>query len=176
METLIRFACSGCGRMMKTPVNHVGRTGTCRACGNKTVVPAERELQFEEDDGAQYAGPNTRYCHHCGRLIASIAEICPKCGVRQLAVSVPSILIPSGTRPGRGKSKTSAAVLAFFLGGLGAHKFYLGGWFWGIAYALTFWTFIPAIIACIEGIVYLAMSESDFDRRYNFSEVNPFTW
>lgn len=33
------------------------------------------------------------------------------------------------------KTKTAATLWAFFLGGLGAHKFYLGAWGWG---AVTF--------------------------------------
>jgi TM2 domain-containing membrane protein YozV len=82
----------------------------------------------------------------------------------------------AGTWRGRGKTRATAALLAFCLGGLGAHKFYLGGWFWGMIYMLTFWTFVPAIVACVECIVYATMSDGNFDRRYNLSEVGPFTW
>lgn len=35
------------------------------------------------------------------------------------------------------KSKTTATLLAFFLGGLGAHKFYLGQTGQGILFLLT---------------------------------------
>ena len=48
------------------------------------------------------------------------------------------------------KSTTVAVLLAFFLGGFGAHRFYLNKVVSGIIYALFFWTFIPAIIALIE--------------------------
>ncbi len=65
------------------------------------------------------------------------------------------------------KSRMSAALLAFFLGGLGAHKFYLGRTAFGVLYLLMFWTFIPAGIAFIEGILFLMMSDHDFDLRYN---------
>ncbi|MGM9508565.1 TM2 domain-containing protein [Larkinella sp. GY13] len=34
------------------------------------------------------------------------------------------------------KSKSTAALLAFFLGGLGIHKFYLRQTGWGVAYLL----------------------------------------
>jgi len=65
------------------------------------------------------------------------------------------------------KSKTVAALLAFFLGGLGVHKFYLGSPGLGILYLIFCWTFIPAIIALIETIMFLFMSDEDFNRKYN---------
>jgi TM2 domain-containing membrane protein YozV len=65
------------------------------------------------------------------------------------------------------KSKSSAGILALLLGGIGAHKFYLGRTGQGLLYLLFFWTFIPAVIAFIEGIVYLTMSEADFNAKYN---------
>jgi TM2 domain-containing membrane protein YozV len=65
-----------------------------------------------------------------------------------------------------GKNQLAAALLAFFLGGLGVHKFYLGRIGWGIIYLLFCWTFIPAIIAFIEGIVLIAMSPEHFAAKY----------
>jgi len=52
------------------------------------------------------------------------------------------------------------------LGGLGAHKFYLGQAGWGVLYLLFCWTFIPSFIAFIEGLSYLFMSEANFARKY----------
>ena len=65
------------------------------------------------------------------------------------------------------KSKLVAAMLALFLGGLGIHKFYLGKGGQGILYLLFCWSFIPAIIAFVEAIILLLMSDDVFDRRYN---------
>lgn len=64
------------------------------------------------------------------------------------------------------KNRIIAAVLAFFLGGLGVHKFYLGRIGWGIVYLLFCWTFIPSIVAFIEFIIYLCTSDEDFARKY----------
>ena len=65
-----------------------------------------------------------------------------------------------------GKSRVIAALLAFFLGGFGVHKFYLGQVGMGIVYLLFCWTFIPAIIAFIEFIILLLMSDIEFNRKY----------
>lgn len=104
-----------------------------------------------------------KYCSDCGKVISERAEICPRCGVRQLAP--PS---SSGGTARNGKSKIAAALLAFFLGGFGVHKFYLGQVGWGLVYLLFFWTFIPAIIAFIEFILLLTMSDEAFDRKYGY--------
>ena len=36
------------------------------------------------------------------------------------------------------KSKSTATILAFFLGALGVHRFYVGQKLWGIIYLLSF--------------------------------------
>jgi TM2 domain-containing membrane protein YozV len=41
-------------------------------------------------------------------------------------------------------------LLTFFLGGIGAHKFYFGENKKGMLYLLLCWTFIPSIIAFFE--------------------------
>jgi TM2 domain-containing membrane protein YozV len=64
------------------------------------------------------------------------------------------------------KSRIAAALLAFFLGAFGLHKFYLGKVFQGLLYLLLSWTGIPLIIAWIEGACYLLMSDYQFARRY----------
>jgi Tfp pilus assembly protein PilE len=57
-------------------------------------------------------------------------------------------------------------LFAILLGGLGAHRFYLGQW-WGIFYLLLFWTLIPGLIALVEGIVFLCTSDEKWDHKYN---------
>lgn len=100
--------------------------------------------------------PGESFCRDCGSTINRNAEICPKCGVRQR--SIPQ----AGNR-----NRVSAGILALLLGGLGMHKFYLGKPGLGIVYLLFCWTLVPALIAFIEGIVYLCMSDASFNATYN---------
>ncbi|HAS45839.1 MAG TPA: hypothetical protein DCS93_35485 [Microscillaceae bacterium] len=69
------------------------------------------------------------------------------------------------------KSKMTAALLAWFLGIFGAHRFYLNQNSMGVGYILGSITFIgifvTGIISFVDFIGFLVMSEEDFDRRYN---------
>lgn len=94
----------------------------------------------------------THYCTNCGEEVSDKAEICPNCGVRQ--------------KNNNTKSNTAAGLFGILLGGIGAHKFYLGKPGWGILYLLFSWTFIPAIVGLIEGIVYLTKDEDEFNAKY----------
>lgn len=70
------------------------------------------------------------------------------------------------------KSKVAAALLAFFFGGIGVHKFYLGYTKEGMVMLLvTLLTFgfggvIMGPIAFIEFIIYLAKSDAEFEETY----------
>ena len=50
----------------------------------------------------------------------------------------------------RKKSTGVALLLALFLGGIGAHNFYLGNTTSGVIFLLFCWTFIPMIISLIQ--------------------------
>lgn len=52
-------------------------------------------------------------------------------------------------------NKVVYCILAFFLGGIGIHKFYAGKTGTGVLFLLFSWTFIPALIALIDFIVGL---------------------
>lgn len=69
------------------------------------------------------------------------------------------------------KSKTTAAIICFFLGGLGIHRFYLGQTGLGILYILFCWTFIPSLVAFIDFICLLLMSEDRFNQKYNLTAL-----
>jgi TM2 domain-containing membrane protein YozV len=51
---------------------------------------------------------------------------------------------------GEKKSPTTALILTLFLGGFGAHHFYLRKTGLGVLYAVFVWTLIPALVAFVE--------------------------
>jgi len=106
------------------------------------------------------------YCKYCGAEVSYDTAVCPKCGAVVNPDKLNEALSKAKPR-GRGKNKNVAGVLAFFLGGLGIHRFYLGQW-WGIFYLLFIWTYIPAIVSFIEAFVFWFGSEEEFDRKYNY--------
>ncbi|WP_415324609.1 TM2 domain-containing protein [Chryseobacterium sp. MMS23-Vi53] len=65
------------------------------------------------------------------------------------------------------KSKSTTAILALFLGGLGIHRFYLGQNIAGLLYLVFCWTFIPALISIFDFFIFIFMSESRFNIKYN---------
>jgi TM2 domain-containing membrane protein YozV len=52
------------------------------------------------------------------------------------------------------------------VGGIGVHKFYLGRIGQGILYLVFCWTFIPSIIAFVEAIIYVTMTDEAFTKKY----------
>lgn len=99
---------------------------------------------------------NMIYCSGFSKPIHETAPTCPNCGAINKYAEV----------TGKKSRVVAAAVLAFFLGGFGIHKFYLGKILQGFLYFILCWTFIPAIIAFIEFIVYLCMSDESFAKKY----------
>ena len=75
-------------------------------------------------------------CAHCNAEVSPQAMACPSCGHPA-----------AGTSP---KDKATAAILCFFLGGLGIHRFYVGKPWTGILMIVTLgglgiWTLIDFI-------------------------------
>jgi len=103
---------------------------------------------------ARTKGPGLKFCQECRSVIYAKMEICPKCGVRQVAVS------PSG------RNRLVAALFAFLLGCFGIHKFYLGKVGQGVLYYLFALTMVPRVISLIEGFVYLSMTDEEFAAKY----------
>ena len=65
------------------------------------------------------------------------------------------------------KDKNLAAILAFFLGSLGIHRFYLGQTLIGFLYLIFCWTFIPLCISIIDFFAFIFMSPNRFNQKYN---------
>ncbi len=62
-------------------------------------------------------GNGEKFCANCGKELNPGAAICISCG---------AAIKPAVVAGGEQKSKLVAVLLAFFLGGIGIHDFYLG--------------------------------------------------
>lgn len=65
------------------------------------------------------------------------------------------------------KDRWTAIAFALFIGGLGIHRFYLRQAKLGLLYLLFCWSFIPAIIAWVDAVVWITKGEEFFDEKYN---------
>ena len=85
----------------------------------------------------------------------------------------PALASPSPVSDRNDRNKYVAAILAFVLGPLGIHRFYLGRTGSGIAMLILSCTLVGLIIsgpwALIDMVRYLVMSDRDFAARYSRS-------
>ncbi len=120
---------------------------------------------------------NNNLCPQCGAPVAPNADKCEYCGAAIAPAAQPAQAAPQPQvvyvqqQPAvnmnlPAKSKIAAAVLAFLLGGIGVHKFYLGQAGMGILYLLFSWTGIPSIAAFIDAIILLCSTDENFQRKY----------
>tara|TARA_B110001469_G_C9539887_1_gene268135 strand:- start:100 stop:366 length:267 start_codon:yes stop_codon:yes gene_type:complete len=66
------------------------------------------------------------------------------------------------------KSKSTATILAIFLGWLGIHRFYVGQKLYGIIYLFSFGL---CGIFLIDAILWLLGSQENFDKKYNSQAI-----
>lgn len=162
--------CPECGgdRNIRSGMNQYA----CQYCGATFVN--------ESEVNAASAAPAMTHCRFCGGEIIFGAQKCRHCGEWQNAPVQQVVQQPIYQQVGQqkavsSKSKVAAALLAFFLGGLGIHEFYLGKTGAGIAILLitlfTSWMIVPmfiiGVICLIQGISYLCMSDEAFAEKYH---------
>lgn len=80
------------------------------------------------------------FCKYCGKELPDKSVFCSDCGKQLVENSGTTSIIPSylppktktlNIKPDSSKSRLIAALLAFFFGDLGAHRFYVGKFFTG---------------------------------------------
>ncbi len=104
----------------------------------------------------------SQFCPHCGAQVNDGSNFCPSCG-KSLNQQQQNVPVPTTDN-----TKLITGILAILLGGLGIHYFYLGKTQAGIiALVLGLCTCgIWALIAFIQGILILLMSDEEFRMKY----------
>lgn len=136
-------------------------------------------------DKFSYAGENTFKCAYCGTVFQlPKPEPAPQPVAPQPQQENPIVVnVQMPQDQGRqqpdyrigDKSKTTAGLLAIFLGCIGVHWFYLGRTGKGCAYLLIdlllCWTFVVPcilyIVCLVDAIRFFCMGEEEFDDEYN---------
>lgn len=190
----IEFDCPHCTSAIRVGDSGAGKVGKCPRCKEKIRVPLPSPVgvqpkstppDFDSQALDQFAGSLERFdgfagpvetpqyglmpCPDCTRDISPRAHSCPHCGCPLVVQPQhPVAFTPSyGHAPSRGL----AIVLAWFFGGLGIHRFYLGQPIVGLLYLLFCWTLIPSIVAFLEGLVWTFTSERSWQMQYGPAAV-----
>lgn len=149
---MLTIQCPHCGKQFTSQVN--AQQVQCPFCGN--VVNTGAYQQPYQQPGYQQPGYQQAY---------------QQPGYQQQAYQ------PFGQQPGvfdagpSGKSRGVAALLAILLGGLGIHYFYLNKPMAGVIMIVITFVLcgIPALLAVIQGVMMLSMTQQDFENKYVYT-------
>ena len=140
------YVCPQCG----APIDPTATE--CEYCGEKlSVRQAAQQLQSQQPQPIYVQQPQTVYVQQ--QQPVNYQGMQPPVYASEANAGWPV------------KSKVTAGVLALLLGGFGIHKFYLGKIGMGILYLVFCWTYIPALVSFVEGIIYLCSSDENFSRK-----------
>lgn len=134
------------------------------------------EGQISGEDGHRYTFRPGDWSDEKGPAVGLRVDFATE-GSRAIRIfRLPEAQAVAGTAPARrqppanDRNKYVAAALAFFLGTLGIHRFYLGRNGTGVLMIVISATIIGLIVtgiwAFIDAVRYLVMSDAEFDHRY----------
>ena len=138
----------------------------CALCKSELVKPCPFCREKIQADAIK--------CKHCGSMLNAGQQQQAHINTQQpFTHNQQATQFPSPTTPVKAKSQTTAAVLCAFLGGFGAHRFYLGPIWIGVVYLLLCWTGISGLIALVETFIIAFSSQETWARKYNNGVITP---
>ncbi len=138
------------------------------------------EGQLTGDDGRRYKFKPDDWAHRGEPAIGLTVDFEPEADRARSIFPLPvagvagAVAVPHAPPPSVGRTDRNrfvAALLAFFLGLLGAHRFYTGRTGSGIVMLVLTITVVGMLVSApwslIDAIRYLIMSDREFAERYN---------
>ncbi|KQN26006.1 hypothetical protein ASE86_07495 [Sphingomonas sp. Leaf33] len=133
--------------------------------------------QIAGDDGQRYRFRPEDWSDKLGPAVGATVDFdineSRALSIYHVPGSVPAHVAHAPDRPRRrtNRNKIVAALLAFFLGTLGIHRFYLGRTGSGVVMLILTCTLVGLLVtglwAFVDFIRYLIMDDAEFDARYN---------
>lgn len=117
-------------------------------------------------------------CNECGNMVSENAQVCPHCGNPMYRYQQPPQNFNAYNSQTTPKSRTTTALLALFLGGVGVHYFYMGKPIPGIVFLVVwllgwFIGFFPSIIigilCLVQAIMMFSMTDEQFNAKYIYT-------
>jgi TM2 domain-containing membrane protein YozV len=139
------------------------------------VLGVDRETgdgQISGDDGQRYTFRPRDWSDSTGPAVGALIDFDTEGSQARRIYRLPGTTpVPIQSRPDPGgRNKYVAAVLAFVLGTLGIHRFYLGRTGSGVLMLVLSLTIVGLIVtgiwSLIDTVRYLAMPEEEFAERY----------
>ncbi len=131
------------------------------------------DAQVTGEDGKRYRFRRDDWADPVGPAVGALVDFDIADGRAVSVYRVPGTVPASpdaSHRPRNDRNKLVAALLAFFVGVLGVHRFYLGRTGTGIVMLVLTCTLVGVLVtglwAFVDFIRYLVMSDEEFERRY----------
>ena len=167
----VRIECGQCGVGLRVKPERLATEIECPRCHERFIAKEGEEVVVDTFVPLRTEVVESKFCHHCGEKVAKAAAVCPLCGVPQGWIVTNHKHTEKEEADSR---KLTTALLAIFLGMIGAHWFYLGKTKNGVIYLLCvfpgcFLIFPPVVVmvlSIIDGVRILGMKSADFNAAF----------
>jgi TM2 domain-containing membrane protein YozV/DNA-directed RNA polymerase subunit RPC12/RpoP len=152
----LSLVCGKCGAKIRYPARFAGKDARCKSCGSTLALPEDPFVSDIVDD----LPPVTSH-----RISIPAPE---EAGFNPVAWAEKRVIAPQAAHT---KSRIGAALLAFFLGPLGFHRFYLNQTGMGLIILLLSITgcglFMTIPLSLVDCLGFLMMTDEVFAEKYS---------